>query len=187
MVKLVALKPRKYASIWWANLVAKRARKRKGKIKTWSKLRDKLKSKFLPSHYLQDNYLELHHLKQGTKSVEQHTREFEQLLLKCDLREDDAQTLVRCLSGLDEHIAHVVELHPYTSLDDLSSLAYKVEQEKKSKGKGANVSSPINSKNTHLKDLSSSKQVKVQTRRTGQNGSDYVREQQGIDQVLFKR
>ena len=43
--------------------------------------------------------------------------------------------MVRYLSGLDESIAHVIELQPYTSLDDLSSLAYKVEQQKKSKGK----------------------------------------------------
>ena len=126
-VKLVALRVRKYASIWWAKLVAKKARKGKGKIKTWTKMRDKLNSKFLPSYYLQDNYLRLHHLQQGNKSIEEYTREFEQLLLKCDLREEDAQTMVRYLSGLDEHIAHVVELHPYTSLDDLSSLAYKVE------------------------------------------------------------
>jgi len=98
-------------------------------------MKEKLKSKFLPSHYIQDNYFKLHHLKQGSKSVEEYTREFEQLLLKCDFREDDAQTMVRHLSGLDESIAHVIELHPYTSLDDLSSLAYKVEQQKKSKGK----------------------------------------------------
>ena len=70
--------------------MAKRARKGKGKIRTWTKMRDKLKSKFLPPHYLQDNYLKLHHLKQGTKSVEEYTREFEQLLLKYDLREGDA-------------------------------------------------------------------------------------------------
>ena len=89
-------------------------------------MREKLKFKFLSSPYLQDNYLSLHRLKQGSKSLEEYTREFEQLLLKCDLREDDSQTLVRYLSGLNEHIAHVVELHTYSSLDELSSLAYKV-------------------------------------------------------------
>lgn len=127
-VKLVALKLRKYASIWWANLMTKRARKGKGQIRTWTKMRDRLKSKFLPTHYLHDNYLKLHNLKQGTKSVEEYTREFEQLLLKCDLNEEENQTLVRYLSGLDENIAHVIELHPYSSLDELSYLAYKVEQ-----------------------------------------------------------
>ena len=126
-VKLVALKLRKYASIWWSNLVSKRARKGKGKIRTWEKMKSKLKSKFLPPHYLQDNFLKLHHLKQGSKSVEEYTREFEQLLLKCSLEEDESQTLIRYLCGLNDEIAHVVELHPYTSLDELSVLAHKVE------------------------------------------------------------
>jgi len=67
--------------------------------------------------------------------VEEYTREFEQLLLKCDLREDDSQTMVRFLSGLNENIAHVVELHPYSTLDELSSLAHKVEQQRKTTGK----------------------------------------------------
>jgi len=126
-VKLVALKLRKYASIWWSNVVTKRVRKGKGKIRTWEKMKSKLKSKFLPPHYLKDNFLKLHHLKQGSKSVEEYTREFEQLLLKCDLKEDESQTLIRYLSGLNEEIAHVVELHPYTSLDEFSILAHKVE------------------------------------------------------------
>jgi len=42
---------------------------------------------------------------------------------------------VRYLGGLDEKIAHLVELHPYTTLDELSSLAYKVELQKRIKGK----------------------------------------------------
>jgi len=85
---------------------------------------------------LQDNFLKLHHLKKGSKSVEECTREFEQLLLKCDLKEDESQTLIRYLSGLNEEIAHVVELHPYISLDELSVLAHKVELQKRVKGKG---------------------------------------------------
>ena len=82
-VKLVASKLRKYASIWWANLVAKRARKGKDKIRSWDQMRNKLKDKFLPPYYLQDNYL---------------------------------------------------KLHSYSSLDVLSSLAHKVELQRKSKG-----------------------------------------------------
>jgi len=69
--------------------------------------------------------------------VEEYTREFEQLLLKCDLKNDETQTFVRYLSGLDDQIAYVIEVHPYSFLDDLSSLAYKVEQQRKGKGKSA--------------------------------------------------
>jgi len=51
-VKLVALKLRKYASIWWSNVVTERVRKGKGKIRTREKMKSKLKSKFLPPHLL---------------------------------------------------------------------------------------------------------------------------------------
>ena len=39
-VKLVALRLRKYASLWWTNLCAKRVRERKTKIRTWEKMRE---------------------------------------------------------------------------------------------------------------------------------------------------
>ena len=68
-------------------------------------------------------------------SVEEYTREFERLLIKYDLKEDEDQTLVRYLGGLDERIAYVVELHPYHTLDELSSLVRKVEIQKRGKGK----------------------------------------------------
>ena len=35
------------------------------------KMREKLKAKFLPDHYHQNNFLKLHNLKQGTKIVEE--------------------------------------------------------------------------------------------------------------------
>jgi len=49
--------------------------------------------------------------------------------------------LICYLSGLDEQITNVVELHPYTLLDELSILAHKVELQKRIKGKGM-VSKP---------------------------------------------
>jgi len=51
-VKLVALKLGKYACVWQSNAEAKRARKRKGKIRSWRKMKEKLKSKFRLPHYL---------------------------------------------------------------------------------------------------------------------------------------
>jgi len=123
-VKFVGHKLHKYTSIWWANIIDKRARKGKGKIRTWEQIRDKLKAKFIPTHYVQHKYLILHHLKQGSKSVEEYIRQFEQFLLKCDLKEDDTQTFVRYLSGLDDQIAHIIKLHPYSSLDDLPVTIY---------------------------------------------------------------
>jgi len=86
-LKLVALRLRKYASLWWTNLCAKLVRNHKGKICFWDKMKSKLKAMFLPSSYIQDSYAQLHNLTQGSMSVDEYTKEFEKLLIKCDIQE----------------------------------------------------------------------------------------------------
>ena len=118
-VKIVALRLRKYASLWWTNLNAKRLRERKSNICTWEKMKSKLKARFLPPTYVQDCYSQLHNLTQGSMSVEEYTREFEKLLIKCDIQEPEEQTIVRYLGGLDPRYSIVVELQSYASFDDV--------------------------------------------------------------------
>ena len=96
-VNLIALKLYKYASIWWSNVLSKRSKKGKGKIRSWRKMKEKLKAKFPPSHYLQDNYTKLHNIRQESKSVEEYTCEFERLVMTCDIRESENQMVVRYL------------------------------------------------------------------------------------------
>lgn len=68
-VKLVAVKLRGYACTWLCNEKARRARAGRPKIQSWEKLKKKLKAKFLPLRYVQDNFAQLHKLRQGTKTV----------------------------------------------------------------------------------------------------------------------
>jgi len=42
--------------------------------------------------------------------LEEYTRVFEKILIKCDLQERDDQTIVRYLGGLDPRYSYVVEL-----------------------------------------------------------------------------
>jgi len=65
--------------------------------------------------------------------VEEYTREFEKLLIKCDIQESEDRTIVRYLSGLHQRYAHVVELQKYSSFDDVCVLGYRAEQQKNSK------------------------------------------------------
>jgi len=132
-VKLGALRLRKYASLWWTNLNATRTRERKSKINTWDKMKSKMKARFLLSTYVQDNYMLFHHLTQGKMNVEEYTREFEKLMIKCDIHEPEEQTMVRYLGGFDPRIANVVELQAYTTFDEICILAHKVEQQRKSR------------------------------------------------------
>ncbi|GJR29277.1 transposon ty3-I gag-pol polyprotein [Tanacetum coccineum] len=47
------------------------------------------------------------------------------VLALCNLPEDDPQTLVWYLGGLETRVANVVELYPYSTLDELTLLSHK--------------------------------------------------------------
>lgn len=126
-VKLVAIKFKKHASIWWENLRRQREREGRNKIRTWDKMKRELKRKFLPSHYRQDMFLKFHHLEQGNKSVAEYVAEFEELSMKCDNTEPEEQTIARFLTGLDLKVSKVVQLQQYWSFNDVTKLALKVE------------------------------------------------------------
>ncbi|VFQ63926.1 unnamed protein product [Cuscuta campestris] len=81
-VKLVALKFRKYASTWWTNVTIRSRRENKSPVTSWTKMRTLLKKKFLPENYIRENFSKLQYLKQGSRSVEEYNREFEELLLR---------------------------------------------------------------------------------------------------------
>ena len=140
---MVALKLRKYASLWWTNLLTKRVRQGKGKIRTWEKMKPKLKARFLPPNYIQNSYVALHHLTQSSMSVEEHTREFEKLLIKCDLQKDEEQTIVRYLGELDPKYSYVVELQSYTTFDEVCVLAHKVETQMRTRSYKREMAKPI--------------------------------------------
>ncbi|VFQ76129.1 unnamed protein product, partial [Cuscuta campestris] len=58
-----------------------RRRENKSPMTSWNKMRALLKKKFLPENYIRENFAKLQHLRQGSRSVEEYNREFEELLL----------------------------------------------------------------------------------------------------------
>ncbi|KAI0492042.1 hypothetical protein KFK09_026307 [Dendrobium nobile] len=131
IVKLVAIKLRKHASLWWENLKRNRTREGKSKITDWDKMKKELHRKYLPEQYRQELFLKLHRLNQRQLSVEEYAAKFEQLALKCDLIESEENTIVRFLDGLQPAIAHVVQLQTFWTLQDVINLALKVEKQLK--------------------------------------------------------
>ena len=78
-------------------------------------MKSKLKARFLPT-YPQKNYSKLHNLTQGTMCVEERTRGFKKLPIKCDLQEAEEQTNMRYLGGLEPRYAHVLNSKPLSAL-----------------------------------------------------------------------
>jgi len=54
-------------------------------------------------------------------------REFENLLIKCDIQEPEQQTIVRYLGVLEPKYANMVKLQQYTTDDEICVLAHEVE------------------------------------------------------------
>lgn len=68
-VKLVAIKLRKYASLWWDHVKKQRMQEGKSKVQTWVKMKKLLQTKFLPINHRQEAFLEFHSIAQLDLSV----------------------------------------------------------------------------------------------------------------------
>ena len=109
-VKLVAIKLKKHASLWWENLIRQREREGRSKIVTWDKMKHELKRKYLPDSYRQDIFLKIHNFRQKEMTIVKYTAEFDHLMLKGELTELEEQTIARYLRGLKYEISNVVQL-----------------------------------------------------------------------------
>ncbi|KAJ0800640.1 putative nucleotidyltransferase, Ribonuclease H [Helianthus annuus] len=135
-VKLVAIKLKKYASLWWENVQLQRYRAGKHKVTSWDKMKRLLHAKFLPVTFKQDAYLDYQNLKQGSFTVEEIITEFERMRLRCGAEEDEEQIVARFLGVLKPEISDVVSLMQYYSFTDVCRLAMRVEHQLAQKGKG---------------------------------------------------
>jgi len=106
------------------------------------KMKAKLKSRFLHPTYIQVSYSQPHNLTQGSFNVEEYTREFEKLLIKCGIQEPKEQIIVRYLGGLEPRYANVVELQQYSTFDEVCVFAHKVKQQRRSSHSKPEFSKP---------------------------------------------
>ena len=132
--KVAALEFTDYALLWWENLKAQRRRDDEEEVTSWPLMKRLMKKRFVPDYYKQELYIKLQTLRQGSLSVEEYVKEFELLLIRCDLNEPQEQTIARFLDGLKRDIANVVELQPFIFLEDVIKLATKVERQQKRGG-----------------------------------------------------
>ncbi|XP_074278613.1 uncharacterized protein LOC141602205 [Silene latifolia] len=171
--KVAILKLTKYASLWYENLKKQRKRDKKSKIDTWEKLKKHLMRRFLPRDYEQENYLKLQSLSQENLSVAEYIKEFERMMIVCDLEEKEELRVARFIKGLIPSLASKVEVQIYNGFDDVCCLALKFEKQDKTMksytySKGASSGSSSYSKPT------TSKQKEVVTEEVKDKGKGVV-------------
>ncbi|GKB37689.1 splicing factor 3B subunit 1, partial [Tanacetum coccineum] len=72
-VKLVAIKLRQHASLWWDHVSKQRRIRGKSKVETWEKMKKLIKAKFLPENHRQEAFLIY------SRSLEQHLSHLRQI------------------------------------------------------------------------------------------------------------
>ncbi|KAK1425688.1 hypothetical protein QVD17_21043 [Tagetes erecta] len=109
-VSLIATRLRGRASAWWQKTKLTRSRLGKPKIVTWAKMKKCLRSAFLPHNFQRLMYQRLQNLKQGSKSVDDYTTEFYQLVARNDIQETEEQLVSRYIGGLRAQILESVNM-----------------------------------------------------------------------------
>ena len=78
-VKIAITRLKGLASLWWEHLQTNRQWRGKDNIKTWPKMVNKVKKKFLPTNYQVSLLRKMQNLRQKDITVKENTEEFYRL------------------------------------------------------------------------------------------------------------
>jgi len=126
-VRLASLEFLDYAMQWWHKTLMDIGLNKRPPVVSWDNLKECMRNRFVPPHFRKDLLLKLQRLHQGTLSVDAYFKELDTLLIRIDMHENEKAKMARFMSGLKWDIQNVVELHEYSSLQNLVHLAIKVE------------------------------------------------------------
>ena len=65
--------------------------------------------------------------------MDECSKEFKKLLIKCNIQEPEWKTIVRYLGDIDPKYSNIVKLQQFTTFDEVCVLAHKVKQQRKNK------------------------------------------------------
>ncbi|CAN0917643.1 hypothetical protein LINGRAHAP2_LOCUS30429 [Linum grandiflorum] len=114
-VKMVAIRFKSIAALWWDKLVFHRQCQRKAPIKTWRRMKQLMLERFLPNDYEKILYKMYVNCVQGRMNVTEYTTEF-----------------LRLTNGLKGSIQEKMRLQTVWTVSEASTLALKVELMEKS-------------------------------------------------------
>ncbi|KAI0493337.1 hypothetical protein KFK09_027614 [Dendrobium nobile] len=132
-VKYVACRLKGGASAWWEQTVQSRQRDGRGQVRSWARMKQLLRSQFLPTDYEQILYMRYQHCSQGARSVSEYTEEFNRLSARNDLNESTNQLVALYIGGLKDSIQDQLELNSVWSMPQAVNLALKIEMQQSRK------------------------------------------------------
>ena len=80
-----------HASLWWDSVQAERRRKNKSLIKSWDRMVEKMRDKFLPKYYQLIMYRQVQNLRKRLLIVTEYTEEFYKVNLRAGYVEESVE------------------------------------------------------------------------------------------------
>ncbi|XP_026460050.1 uncharacterized protein LOC113360806 [Papaver somniferum] len=126
-VKLVAYKLKGGAAAWWDKLCDDRSKYHKPPIRTWKRMKDLFRDKFLPKDFMQQLFIKVQNCRQGARLVEEYVDEFYSLVARNQLNESEEQLVARFIEGLNILIQQGMTQSVYTMVEAMQQ-AIKIER-----------------------------------------------------------
>ena len=105
------------ARIYWRNLQATAERQCEVAVTTWTKMKGRLREKYVPACYRPMIIDEWQHLQQGDGTVVEYIARFDDLMIRCNIDEEPVATLARFRAGLRLEYQRELVLHEVTTLE----------------------------------------------------------------------
>lgn len=115
------------AKQYWLGIEARSIRAGRRPISLWAEMKEQLREKYVPLSYRDRLMEQMNTLRQGTMTVTEYMTKFDELVLRCDVTEDERYTISRFRSGLRPDIKHEMKLLPYDTLDGSYQMALEFE------------------------------------------------------------
>lgn len=81
------------ARLYWTNVERNSERLDLPPIERWDEMLLKLREKYVPPYFRSKVLHQLGNLIQGSQTIDEYTTRFDELLVRCDIREDSSFTL----------------------------------------------------------------------------------------------
>ncbi|KAB5511963.1 hypothetical protein DKX38_028991 [Salix brachista] len=121
-VALVATRLRGRAGAWWQQVKKTRTIQGKGKITCWDKMKKHM-------HYTRTLYQRLQNLTQGSRSVDDYTTEFYELVSRDAIAEDKESRVARYIGGLRIQFQDVLNMFEILSVSDAHQRAVQLDRQ----------------------------------------------------------
>ncbi|XP_026451046.1 uncharacterized protein LOC113351241 [Papaver somniferum] len=142
VVPLVATRFRGRAAVWWRQLKASRIQKGKTPISSWVRLEKCMRSALLPFNYTRELYIRLQNLRQGSRSIDEYTKEFYDLVTRSGITDTEEQLVYRYLGGLRETFQDTLNLFDYYYVFEVYQRALRLEKQLSRKSIRAAIGRP---------------------------------------------